>query len=96
MDAAVQQCKAALAALRLEGGKLCLYHSSGYTPFKFYLTSAQVAGLLRGGEGGVLAVRTDARKPDGWWYDGGGIYRHVRFVLLPRVHLAHVSAAPEN
>eukprot|EP00438_Fugacium_kawagutii_P028301 Skav219876 [mRNA] locus=scaffold777:248990:256618:+ [translate_table: standard] len=26
----------------------------------------------------TLAVYVDATSPDGWWYDGGGIYRHVR------------------
>jgi hypothetical protein len=32
----------------------------------------------------LLAVRADATRPDGWWYDGGGIYRSVRLVVLPR------------
>jgi beta-galactosidase len=36
----------------------------------------------------VLAVRVDATKPDGWWYDGGGLYRHVRLVVVPVVHIA--------
>lgn len=74
------------------GGRLCATHASGYTPFKFYLAPSQVAALLDGGPDALLAVRVDARKPDGWWYDGGGIYRHVRLVLLPTVHLGHVSA----
>ena len=64
-------------------------HSSGYTPFKFYLSPAQVDALIKGGNGALIAVRADARTPDGWWYDGGGIYRHVKLVLLPKTHLAH-------
>ena len=33
--------------------------------------------ILRSGCSNVLAVLVDATAPDGWWYDGGGIYRHV-------------------
>jgi hypothetical protein len=29
----------------------------------------------------VLAIRADATRPDGWWYDGGGIYRSVRLIV---------------
>ncbi len=29
-----------------------------------------------GGEN-LLAVHVDATGRDGWWYEGGGIYRHV-------------------
>jgi beta-galactosidase/beta-glucuronidase len=36
----------------------------------------------------VLSVRADATRPDGWWYDGGGLYRRVRLVVLPVQHLA--------
>ena len=36
----------------------------------------------------LLAVRVDATQPDGWWYDGGGIYRHVRLAVVPAMHLA--------
>jgi beta-galactosidase len=25
---------------------------------------------------------------DGWWHEGGGIYRHVRLVTLDPVHIA--------
>jgi beta-galactosidase len=34
-----------------------------------------------------LTVRVDPRY-DGWWYEGGGIYRHVRLVMLDPVHVA--------
>ena len=31
----------------------------------------------------VLAVRSDCTQPTGWWYDGGGLYRHVSLYLVP-------------
>ncbi|KAI2504281.1 arogenate dehydratase [Fragilaria crotonensis] len=30
----------------------------------------------------------DATHPDSWWYDGGGLYRHVRLVALNDIHFA--------
>jgi beta-galactosidase len=35
----------------------------------------------------VIAVRVDADPIEGWWYEGGGIYRHVWLVKRPPVHL---------
>jgi len=35
----------------------------------------------------VVAVRVDADPIEGWWYEGGGIYRHVWLVKRPPVHL---------
>eukprot|EP00755_Sulcionema_specki_P018586 Sspe_Gene.67240::Locus_39698_Transcript_1_1_Confidence_1.000_Length_979::g.67240::m.67240/K01190/lacZ; beta-galactosidase len=55
-------------------------HASGYTPYRFY-----VAPLLK--DENVLAVLVDATSPDGWWYDGGGIYRHVWLTTVPLVHI---------
>ena len=62
-------------------------HASGYTPFR-YVLSAATAARLGSGASVVLAVEADATKPDGWWYDGGGIYRHVKLVVQPALHLA--------
>ena len=28
-----------------------------------------------------------ASKPDGWWYDGGGLYRSAWLVVAPTVHI---------
>lgn len=50
----------------------------GYTGSRYHLNSSQ----LKWGEENLLAVRVDATKPDGWWYDGGGIYRHVRLTAI--------------
>ena len=62
-------------------------HASGYTPFR-YVLSAATAARLGSGASVLLAVEADATKPDGWWYDGGGIYRHVKLVVQPALHLA--------
>jgi beta-galactosidase len=40
-------------------------------------------------ETNVLAVFVDATNPDSWWYDGGGVYRHVWLEAVnPQVHIA--------
>jgi hypothetical protein len=48
-------------------------HASGYTPSRYFIDPTQ---LTNTGDN-VLVVYADATDPDGWWYDGGGIYRHV-------------------
>jgi beta-galactosidase/beta-glucuronidase len=67
---------------------------SGYTRSRFDITDA-----TRFGAKNALAVRVDPRY-DGWWYEGGGIYRHVRLVIANPVHIApdgvFVSAAVAN
>lgn len=66
-------------------------HRSGYTSFRFDITDC-----VKPGEENVLAVRVDPVF-EGWWYEGGGIYRHVRLVSVDPVHVApwgvFVSAA---
>src|SRR5580658_8122898 len=47
-------------------------HQSGYDSFRYDITD--VANY--GGEN-VVAVRVDASKFEGWFYEGAGIYRHV-------------------
>lgn len=56
--------------------------SSGYTRSRFDITDAAVCGGRN-----VLVVQVDPRY-DGWWYEGGGIYRHVRLVTVEPVHIA--------
>lgn len=59
-------------------------HQSGYTPFRWRLDT--IAGIIysddeeavRGGATNVIATRIDPRANEGWWYEGGGIYRHAR------------------
>ncbi len=36
----------------------------------------------------VVAVRCDPREAQGWWYEGGGIYRHVWLTMAEPVHIA--------
>lgn len=47
-------------------------HPSGYIGVRYDITRQ----VRYGGEN-VLVVRADARSAEGWWYEGGGIYRHV-------------------
>jgi beta-galactosidase len=58
-------------------------HRSGYTGFRFDLQK-----FARLGGRNVLAVHLDARKTEGWWYEGGGLYRHVWLTIADPVHVA--------
>ncbi len=58
-------------------------HASGYTSFRY-----DVAPYLIYGGKNVLAVHVDPRHFEGWWYEGGGIYRHVWLNVADPVHLA--------
>lgn len=64
-------------------GKFLGNHLSGYTSFRYNISDVAIYGGKN-----VLAVRVDATKPDGWWYDGGGIYRHVWLNSAEKVHVA--------
>lgn len=55
---------------------------SGYTRSRFEITDA-----VNPGGKNILAVQVDPRY-DGWWYEGGGIYRHVKLVMAEPVHVA--------
>lgn len=57
-------------------------HASGYTSFYYDVTE-----FLRFGEENLLAVRVDATGREGWWYEGGGIYRHVSVFAADPVHI---------
>lgn len=47
-------------------------HKNGYTGFTYDITD-----FINTDGDNVLAVRADSRGREGWWYEGGGIYRHV-------------------
>lgn len=55
---------------------------SGYAPFQFDITE-----LLNYGGDNVLTVCVDNKLPEGWWYEGGGIYRDVHLVKTDPVHV---------
>lgn len=53
-------------------GWLVRRHEGGYYPFREDITD-----VVRFGDKNVVAVRVDATKFEGWFYEGAGIYRHV-------------------
>ena len=58
-------------------------HASGYTGFRYDITPYANCGGRN-----VLAVHVDPRRFEGWWYEGGGIYRHVWLNAASPLHLA--------
>ena len=59
------------------------HQSSGYVGFRYDLSKR-----LEYGKPNVLAVRVDPRQNEGWWYEGGGIYRHVWLNAADPTHVA--------
>ena len=57
-------------------------HQSGYRTERYDITD-----FVNFGGSNVLAVRTDGTQPEGWWYEGGGIYRHVWLIKTGQVHV---------
>ncbi|HEX4119146.1 MAG TPA: beta-galactosidase GalA [Verrucomicrobiae bacterium] len=64
-------------------GQFLGLHKSGYTPFSF-----DVSQLAKSGAENILTVRVDPSEWEGWWYEGGGIYRHVYLTELSPIHVA--------
>jgi beta-galactosidase len=62
-------------------------HPSGYTPFSYDITQ-----FAKPGAENVVAVHVDPRQFEGWWNEGGGIYRHVRLTVLPSLHVAQYGS----
>ncbi len=68
-------------------------HYSGYTSFSYNLSD-----MAHYGEEGdnVILVRVDTTTgPEGWWYEGAGIYRNVYLEVKDKVHVdqwgVHIS-----
>ncbi|MCW5943058.1 MAG: hypothetical protein KIS66_12560 [Fimbriimonadaceae bacterium] len=56
---------------------------NGYRSF-----SIDITPLARfGDDTNTIAVRDDAQAMEGWWYEGGGIYRHTWLVKRPPMHI---------
>lgn len=58
---------------------------SGYTQIRIDITD-----FVLYGEENVLAVKCDARQAEGWFYEGGGIYRHAWLELADTCHLENM------
>ncbi len=63
-------------------GRCVGHHVDGYAPFRF-----DISRYIKYGRRNTLAVYVDPRICEGWWYEGGGIYRHVSLVTLNKLHM---------
>lgn len=55
-------------------------HLGGYMGFEYEVTEA-----IKYGAQNTIAVHVDASEYEGWWYEGGGIYRDVRLMKTEKV-----------
>jgi beta-galactosidase len=55
----------------------------GYSSFNVDITTMAQFGNTPN----IVAVRVDANDMEGWWYEGGGIYRHTWLVKRGPVHI---------
>lgn len=61
-------------------------HYSGYTGFQFDVTELTKYGDDEGDN--VILVRCDTTNgSEGWWYEGGGIYRHTWLTTYENTHV---------
>jgi beta-galactosidase len=58
-------------------------HPGGYDSFRY-----DISRYARYGGANVLAVSVNPAHHEGWWYEGGGIYRHVWLNVADAVHIA--------
>jgi beta-galactosidase len=58
-------------------------HPSGYTGFRY-----DIAPYVHYGQMNLIAVHVDPSHNEGWWYEGGGIYRHVWLDIAPPISIA--------
>ena len=65
-------------------GEYMTRHTSGYTGFIIEITDH----LLMGQKNSV-AVRVDSSQPEGWWYEGAGIYRNVFLYIAEPIYFKH-------
>lgn len=64
-------------------GKWVGRHPGGYTSFH-----VDIADFVEFGAENLLAVYVDPTDFEGWWYEGGGIYRHVWLNIADPTHVA--------
>lgn len=70
-------------AIVFVNGKFIAQHASGYTGFRLNITSA-----ARFGANNNIAIFVDPRWFEGWWYEGGGIYRSARLIVTGKLHVS--------
>ena len=64
-------------------GTLLGEHPGGYDAFRYDIHRAARFGGVN-----VLAVSVNPAHHEGWWYEGGGIYRHVWLNVASPLHVA--------
>ncbi len=70
------------AVVYLNGNELAR-QPSGYMGFRVDISKSALVSQKN-----VLAVHVNAHKQEGWWYEGGGIYRHVWLNIANPIHTA--------
>ncbi|MCQ2432158.1 MAG: DUF4982 domain-containing protein [Clostridia bacterium] len=68
-------------------GSLAGRSHSAYAPLDIDITDRAHFGSNTN----TLAVFIDGMTTEGWWYEGAGIYRHVKLYVKDTVHIAHDS-----
>ena len=71
------------ATVEVNGAKAALHHY-GYAPFEADLTQL----VYPGRENRIVVTLNPSMQPNSRWYSGAGLFRAVRLVALPPVHLA--------
>ncbi len=67
-------------------GSLIAKSISAYTEITLDLTDRAFFGTSALN---TIAVHIDGTSTEGWWYEGAGIYRHVKLYAFEPVHFAH-------
>jgi beta-galactosidase len=64
-------------------GQMLGEHPGGYDSFRY-----DISRYANYGGANVLAVSVNPAHHEGWWYEGGGIYRHVWLNVADTIHIA--------
>ncbi len=66
-------------------GSLMARSYSAYTETSFRITDRAYFGTRPN----VLSVHINGMTTEGWWYEGAGLYRHVKLYAKNKLHIAH-------
>lgn len=61
------------------------FHRSGYTGVSY-----DISDFINYGGDNIISIRTDSRNSEGWFYEGGGIYRHTYILKTNKVNIKDV------